>query len=75
MLSVWFRSAGSAKHILLLIMVHVVDKGTMPCQFSNLHAVLVRDCLLTDDVDTLGSACLLLPWCVAKEDLRLWFDL
>ena len=45
-------------------------------QFSNLHVALVRDCLLANasEIETLGSACLLPPWRVAKDDLRLWFN-
>ena len=47
--------------------VQVVDigPGTMLYQFANLHVALVQDCLLTNDVETLGSACLQPPASVA----------
>ena len=44
-------------------------------QFANLHVALLQDCLLANDVETLGSACLLHLWRVAKDDLCLWFNL
>ena len=50
----------------------MVDTGTRLYQFGNLHVALVRDCLLANDVGTLGSACLRR---LAKDDLCLWFDL
>ena len=48
------------------IIVQVVDTGTMLYQFANLHVALVRDCLLANDVETLGPACVRPPWRVAK---------
>ena len=45
--------------------VQVVDIGTMLYQFANRHVALVQDCLLTNDVETLGSACLQPPASVA----------
>ena len=51
----------------------MVDTGTMLYQFANLRVVLRRDCQLANDVEMLGSACLLALWRVATDDLRLWF--
>ena len=53
----------------------MVDTGTVLYQFANFHVALVRNCLLANDVDMLGSACLRPPWRVAKVDSRLCFDL
>ena len=47
----------------------------MPYQFTNLHIALVCDCLLANDTETLGLACIRPPLHVAKDNLRLWFDL
>ena len=52
-----------------------VDSGSVPYQFANLRIALVGDCLLANDTETLGLACIRPPWHVAKDDLRLWFDL
>ena len=42
---------------------------------ANLHVALVLDCLLANDVETLGSDCLQPQWRVAKDDLCEWLDL
>ena len=42
---------------------------------ANLHVALVLDCLLANDVETLGSDCLQPQWRVANDDLREWFEL
>ena len=57
------------------IIVQAVDSGTLSFQFANLDIALVRDCLLANAVETLGSACTRPQWLVTKEDLYRWFDL
>ena len=49
------------------IIVQAVDSGSVPYQFANLHIALVRDCLLANDTETLGLACIRPPWRVAKK--------
>ena len=62
-------------HTYKSIIVQAVASGSVPYRFANLHIALVRDCLLAYDTETLGLACSRSPWHVAKDDLRLWFDL
>ena len=57
------------------IIVQAVDSGSAPYQFANLHIAFIRDSLLANDTETLGLACIRPPWHVAKDDLRLWFNL
>ena len=52
MLSVWFLSAEYRAYE--LIVVQAVDSDIVPYQFANLHAALVRYCLLANDTETLG---------------------
>ena len=57
------------------IIVQAVDSGSVPYQFANLNIALVCDCLLANDTETRGLACIRPPWHVAQDDPRVWFDL
>ena len=68
-------SVQARQNAYFLIIVQVVDLGIVQHQLANLHVALVRDCMIANYIKTLGSFCLRPPWLVAKDDLRLWFDL
>ena len=53
----------------------MADSGIVQHQFTNIHVVFVRNYPLANIAETFGSACILPQWHVAKDYLRLWFDL